>query len=346
MTEQQKPEEQQTNTHKSKGSRLGTLIFIFIIAAVIACFGYGYFELSKVNIQLAKMVTDVQGRTTSGQNDIAGLKDSVSSMQQSMQKTQDLSAQQEKIMSDWRAAQQGDLNKWHVAEAQNLTKMANEQLQFMHNSKMAIILLQQADKELQNAQDPAQLEIRKSLAADIANLQALPQVDITAIFMQLHGLNEIIDKLPLPTNPLKSDDQQAQAAPVSDQASWWKAGMESAKASLSKIVIVRKYENNALPLVLPEEKVFLYQNLHAQIESAIWGLLHDNHDVYTTSLARAATWTQQYFDQNAQETKTVLETLTELQKINVQPPVASLINTLQLFDSYFAQGVTQESPGQ
>lgn len=334
MTEQQKPEEKQPNIRK--WSRIGLVVSVFAIA-FIACFGYGYFELSKVNIQLAHMVVDVQNRTSSGQSDIEGLKNSVNSMQQSLQKTQDLSVQQEKIMSDWRAAQQGDLNKWHAAQAQNLAKMANEQLQFMQNAKMAVVLLQQADRELQTAQDPALLEIRKSLASDVTNLQALPQVDVTSIFMHLNALNDLVDKLPLPVNPLKSDNQQIPATPVSGQTSWWKTGLDSAWQGLSKIVIVRKYAKGALPLVLPEEKVFLYQNLHAQIENAIWGLLHNNPEIYTASLVHAAAWIQQYFAQDAQETKTLLQNLAELQKMNIQPPVSSLTNTLQLFDNYFAQ---------
>jgi uroporphyrin-III C-methyltransferase len=338
MTEQQKPEEKQSRIRKSTG-----IVISGVAIAFIACFGYGYFELSKVNIQLAHMVADVQNRTASGQSDIEGLKTSVNSMQQSLQKTQDLSAQQEKIMSDWRAAQQGDLNKWHAAEAQQLTKMANEQLQFMQNAKMAVVLLQQADKELQNAQDSALLEIRKSLTSDVTNLQALPQVDVTSIFMHLNALNDLVDKLPLPVNPLKSDTSQTPAAPVSGQTSWWKSGLDSAWEGLSKIVIVRKYETGALPLVLPEEKIFLYQNLHAQIENAVWGLLHNNPAIYTASLGRAAAWIKQYFVQDAQETKTLLQNLAELQKVNIQPPVSSLGGTLQLFDNYFAQDAVQKS---
>ena len=327
MTEQIVPEEKLVRTHCKLWKRVG--IFFSTVATIIflAAFAYGYFQLANLNRQLAQITSALQKREASGQQDISGLQNTVNTLQQSMQKSQELSSQQAQLLSDWRAASAGDLNKWHVAQAEYLVKMANDQLQFAHNIKMAIQLLQQADKELQSSQDPALLEVRKSLATDLANLQALPQVDITSVFLRLHAINELIDKLPLPIQPLKSESQQTLSAAPS---SGWKAGLDSVLQGLNKIVIIRKNDASALPLVMPEEKIFIYQNLHAQLESASWGLLHDNATVYTTSLARAMGWIQQYFVQDAQETKTVMQQLAELPKIDIQPAVITL-TTLQLF---------------
>jgi len=336
MTDESVPQQDnQPEKRCSKWARLGLSISTLAVVVFICGFGYGYFELSKVNVQLAQLVTDLQKQVTNGQSDITGMQQSVNALQQSMQKSQELSSQQEKLMSEWRAAQQGDMNKWHAAEAQYLTKMADVQLQYSHNTKMAVTLLQSADKELQNTQDPGLLDVRKSLTSDLTNLQALPQVDVTTLFLRLNALNDLVDKLPLPASPLKADNQ-APAASSSSQTSWWKTGLDSAWQGLNKIVIIRKNGSSALPLVLPDEKIFLYQNLHAQLENVAWGLLHDNAEVYSSGLTRAIAWIQHYFDQDAQETKTMLQQLSELQKMNIHPEVISLANTLQLFDSYLA----------
>jgi uroporphyrin-3 C-methyltransferase len=331
MTDQLTPEEKPVKASRSFGASFS--IFISVVTAVVCITGFAYCYLQVVNVdkQFAQMNTVMQ---KSEPQDISGLQNTVNNLQQSMQKSQTLSAQQEQLITEWRAAQSGDLNKWHIAQARYLISMANDQLQYMHNVKLAIQILQQADKELQSSQDAVLLEVRKSLASDIANLQALQPVDVTAVFLQLNALNNLVDKLPLPLKPLQQDQSQ-QTAPV--QTSSWKAGLESAWAGLNKIVIIRKNDASALPLVLPDEKIFLYQNLHAQLDSASWGLLHDNAAIYTASLERARAWIQQYFLQDAPETKNLLQQLAELQKMNIQPAVITLSNTLQLFDGYLAQ---------
>jgi uroporphyrin-3 C-methyltransferase len=256
----------------------------------------------------------------------------VSDLQQAGQKSQDLATQQEKVMADWHAAQQGDLNKWHVAEAQYLVKLANDHLQFSHDVNLALILLQQADATLQNSQDPNLLDIRKAVAADVANLQNLPSVDVTALYTRVTALDAEVDQLPLPKSPLKTDEN----APivVAKDLPWWKAGMEYAWQGLNKIVIVRKNVNGVLPLVLPEEKMFLYQNLHAQLEDVIWSILQRNQTIYQASLARLMAWIPLYFDQDAQATKTFVQALVELQKSNIQPATVNLADTMNLFDQY------------
>lgn len=89
---------------------------------------------------------------------------------------------------------------------------------------------------------------------------------------------------------------------------------------------MRNTGTTAAPLIFPEEKMFLYQNLHAQLENAMWAALHHNPDVYKTSLARASAWITQYFAQEAPETKAVLARLNELQQVDVKAAVATNTN--------------------
>src|SRR5438045_770691 len=96
-------------------------------------------------------------------------------------------------------------------------------------------------------------------------------------------------------------------------------------------------DSGQLPLILPDEKIFLYQNLHAQLENAMWAVLQQNADIYQSSLKRASAWVQLYFAQDAAQTKIMLQNLEELQKINIQPTSINLAATLQLFDQYFIQ---------
>ncbi len=336
MTDQNAAEEKQSDKRPANWANIGILFSTIAIVIFVCAFGYGYFQLSQASLGLAESVNELQRRAADNQGSIAALQKSIGDMQQIAQKSQDLAAQQEQVMAEWRAAQKGDLNKWHVAEAQYLAKLAEDHLQFSHDINTAVLLLQQADKVMQGVQDENLNEIRKSLASDLVSLQALPQVDVTSLFNRLSAINHQLDQLPLPVSPLKADEKQSAAA-IPSGLPWWKAGIEYSRQVLSKIVIVRYNNSSALPLVMPDEKIFLYQNLHAQLESAIWALLHRNADVYQASLTNVSSWVQTYFAKDAQETRSMLQNLDELRKVNVAPSVINLSNTLQLFDNYFAQ---------
>lgn len=316
--------------------RIGIFFSTLGIVIIICALGYGYFQLARVNITLAQMISEIDTRAESERNEIQALQKTMGDLQQTVQKNQQSFAEQEKLMTELRSAQRGDFDKWHAAEAQYLVKLASDNIQFTHDTAAAAMLLQRADQVLQNMTDPNLVAIRKSIATDIASLQVLPEQDVTQLFMRLSVLNDQVDKLPLHFNPLKTETKEIEPVDAAG-LSWWRAGLKRSWSALRQIVIVRNTESDTLPLVFPEERIFLYQNLHAQFESAMWGVLHRNSQVYQASLARLVAWIQQYFDPNATETKTMLDNLQALQKINIETPAVNLSNTLQLFANYFAQ---------
>ena len=300
-----------------------SLLFITTLLFIAACC-FGYWQL----IDLAK-------RSQTDQASVAGLQTSYDQLKQMTEKSVELSAKQEQIIADWQAAQKGDLNKWYVAEAQYLVRLANDHLLYTYNVAMALTLLQRADQVLQNLQDAGVTELRRLLAENIAALQQHPPVDITGLYLQFSGLNQQLDQLLLPPSPLKADKKSAKSAEEDMDMSWWQKGMAKSWEALSKIVIIRNNETNMMPLVMPDEKIFLYQNLHAQMESVMWAVLHRDNDVYQAGLTRMRAWIQQYFDQDAPATKTMLENLSTVQKINLQPQTVNVATTLQAFDGYF-----------
>lgn len=314
-----------------------TSFFFLLLAIVIAmcALGYGYFQLAKANVALSDKLSLLQKQTTASHDNLMALQTALDALKQETQKSADLSAEQEKMIADWRDAQKGDLNKWYVAEAQYLVTTANDHLQFTHNLALAKVLLERADQVLAKMNEPSVLEIRKSVAVDMANLQALPQIDVTGLYLRLSALNAQLDQLPLPASPLKSETPTP--APIQPGLPWWKAGLAHTWQALSQIVIVRYNGSNALPLVMPDEKAFLYQNLHAEMESAMWAVLQRNADVYQASLARIEEWITPYFVADAPETKTMLQNIQDLRKVNIKPPAVNLSSTLQLFSAYFSQ---------
>ncbi|MFZ2315506.1 MAG: uroporphyrinogen-III C-methyltransferase [Gammaproteobacteria bacterium] len=323
------PTEQPVKKHCSRGGKMCAFIITLILLALI---GYNYVRTEQLKRSLTPVVNQLQTETKA---DVIELKKSMTDLQKVTEKSTELSQKQEQIIAEWQAAQKGDLEKWHIAEAQYLVKLANDHVQFTHNITLALTLLQRADQVLQETNDTGLLDIRQALATDLANLKALPEVDVTGLYAKLAAIGSQVNQLPLPASPLGSASDITPTKTPSN-ASWWQAGIDRSWDALRQVVIVKKITGKDSPLVMPEEKAFLYQNLHAQIEDAMWGVLHRNNQVYQASLARSVTWVKTYFVQDVAETKNVLQSLTDLQKENVDAPSANLAETLRLFDAYFA----------
>lgn len=260
------------------------------------------------------------------------LKNEVSAMKLSSEKSESLQAEQEKLVAEWKQFATGDMEKWRVAEGFYLVKLANDALQFSHNTVLALALLQRADAVLKEDAHEGFLDIRKSIAGDIAKIESTPKVNVTDIYLQLTSLDSAFDQLPLPYSPLK---QISVITPRNyDNMPWWKSTWLKTWDSLRKVIIVRNTTQSTLPLVLPDEKPFLYQNVHAQMETIIWALLARNEVIYQNGLTRLVNWIDTYFDKDASETKTILEHLNELKGVNIEPSEMNLSETVELFDRY------------
>ncbi len=322
-------EQIETNSIENKAKTLRARfisIAIFVLTAAIVTFiimiGYCYFQLANVNISLIHLYSSLQKQMSQIQVDMTVLKKLVAEANVMAQKAQALS-------------QQSKVGQWRVAEAQHLVKLANDEMQFRHNIPLALVLLQRAEKVLQEVQDMNVDALRNAVAANIAQLQALPVLNMADLYMRVVALDKQIDQLPLPTsisNSKTTTTATTTTTPAADKAaSMWQQSWDRTVRALQNIVVVRYNGSNTLPLVLPDERIFLYQNLHARMQSVMWAVLNRQADIYQASLISVIDWTQKYFVQDVMETRAFLQQVQELQKINIQPANISFADTLQLF---------------
>lgn len=341
MSEIITPEEQQPQTDvdneklpvKKSPAKLFCLILLLIAVAMLT---YGIFALQKIKYKTAKKLQAVTAIQQTNQAALMSIQEKLKDNDAMLAAAKTLSAQQAKLVADFRSAQQGDLLKWQVAEAQNLTQLANDQIQFNHDINLSKLLLQRADEKLATVKDPQVLTIRKAIADDLANLNALPPYDKTTLYLKVASLNQQIDRLPLIQANLPAT-RDTTTASVNENLSWWKAALINAWEGLKQIVVIRKINNETLPLSSPEEKNYLYLNLHNQFNNMIYAVLHQNNMIFQTSRQQAANWINAYFDLNADITKNIQAQLSEFEKMNIDPPTINFSTTLKLFADFFNQ---------
>lgn len=315
------------------GAKKGIILVLIGLIIFIAAYTYGYFQLAKINLLLAQEVKTLQKEMITYQNNLENITLNIHQLKDSLAQSKALSEEQSRLIAEWHAAQSGDMNKWYLAEAYYLVKLANDHMQFTQNAGMTTLLLSRADQIIKKINHLDVSALQQSLNADITTLQSLPDIAIEKLYVQLASLNKQIDNLPLPIYPLKAEENAEKLAKSqTNHLSWWQSGLQTSWEGLQKIVIVKRGNQDKLPLVMPQEKIYLYQNLHAQLESALWAILHRENAVYQISLNRAITWIKQYFDQEAAITKSILQELEALQTVNLEPSMVDFSKTLQLFD--------------
>src|SRR3990167_7477699 len=108
--------------------KTGIIMTTLALIACIAAFGYGYFELSKVNVSLANMVSDLRQQQASYQQQLQQLKQALSD-NTSLQKQTEANA----------AAP--DMSKYSVVEAQALVSVAGYQLNLLGDGAAAFVNL-------------------------------------------------------------------------------------------------------------------------------------------------------------------------------------------------------------
>lgn len=215
------------------------------------------------------------------------------------------------------------LNSAALYEVKTLIASAEQQLQFNKNIPLTIQLLVAADQRLQDSTSE-NLPLRTAIATDLANLRRIEVIDITGEYLKLAAIEPKLEQLALPP----SSNPPMPTKGLATHSSW-----QSALQALQQMVIIRYHPLNTIPFVLPETKYYLIQNLHTQLQTALWALLHQQDAIYHRALTQAEIWIKKYFLADAYATM-ILKTLNRAQqlKLDIETPTLQAVS-IALSDS-------------
>ncbi|MEO8400873.1 MAG: uroporphyrinogen-III C-methyltransferase [Gammaproteobacteria bacterium] len=327
---------------KNKKSRaifwgnLGMICSGLAAAVLMIVIGVAIYGLLATSDTLATHVAELSDNVLQSKDTVLQTQKSVTDIRESTQQMTDELKTQSQAILELQKNQRSNKDDLLVAEAQYLVKVANDSLVFENNISLAIKLLQSADQDIAKLNDPKLLAVRQAIAADLLALQSAHQVDVSGLYACLIALNDQVDKLPV-LNKFSNDQAQTATEPANEKLSWWRRGLQATGQALMRIVIVRKGQMNVPPFLTPDQQSLLYQNLHSEIEKAEWGLLHQNTEIYHSSLQQALTWIKQYALQDSPITQQISTSLTQLMQIDVQPTRASAADSLRALQGYLAE---------
>ncbi|MEK7991319.1 MAG: uroporphyrinogen-III C-methyltransferase [Thiotrichaceae bacterium] len=233
----------------------------------------------------------------------------ITTINQELQQTQ-------KINTELQTAQD-----WTLNEIDYLLNLAQYQLRFMQDSKMALAILSTANKKLQQWSQP---QLSKPLIAqieqDIVTLQTTQILDMTLIYSQFSDYIKQIAQLTLvkaATTPVATASPQnidKQPLEIFSMLESWGNVTSMVWNEVKQLVTVSHNKNVDAGLLTDSQAFFVQQSLGLKLESARLALLKSDFPTFQMILSEATLWLNQYYDQNSMQVLEMQIGLKELQK--------------------------------
>jgi len=308
-----------------------TLVLLIVVAAAVAAAYYGYQFLQQQAVRMDALTT----QQSQLQDENAQLKTQLEESLQTLSKQQtDLAGDIETLR-----ARNMHLHKdWLINEAEYLVQLANYRLLFERDIKTAVVALETADMRLRETGDPGLIGVRKAIADAIQALKAVPQADLAGLSLSMSAIAKEVNELPLSTPDPKSKIKEVKPElKETEKVTKWSELPAAIWHDLKGLVVIRHHDKPVEPLIAPDQRFFLTENLRLQIEQARLAMLSGHPDVYKERLTTASKWIAQYFDKDAAQTKTVLDTLKQLLDSKIAPPLPDISKPYQLLQDYRQQ---------
>ena len=220
-----------------------------------------------------------------------------------------------------------DSKTWLLAQSDFLVKLAGRKLWSDQDVTTAAALLKSADASLADMNDPSLIAARRAITEDIASLSAVSQVDYDGIILKVNQLANQVDNLRLADNntddsPMDNDDSELSAS-----LSEWRVNLQKSWQNfMDSFITIRRRDETAVPLLAPNQDIYLRENIRAQLLSASQAVPRHQDETFKQALDNVSTWVRAYYDTDDAATKTFLD---EIDKLSQQSISMNIPETLQ-----------------
>ena len=306
---------------KQKVSKVASLALL--ISLVVAS-GVGYEFYQKLNAGKAQntIVNELSEQNKLLQQELAALKSSQMSLQQALFNSEEkvsealtqstLENQQALKAALQKAQQQG--SSLNPQEVTSLQRMAEFKLWAEKDYQGASAVLKRLDGLL--SEYPGTIEVRQAIMQDIQTLDSLKPVATEAIYLQLNSVLNRIDELVFNAVNSPEEPREVDENALSEDINDWQQNISNSwNKIVDSFITIRRHEGIAIePLLTDQERNLINQRIKLNIAQAQDALLSKQASIYFSALSEAKRLTGEYFKQDDDATKSVLNTLSKLEK--------------------------------
>lgn len=288
--------------------------WLFIALAALALAGWQWLEtrqqLSTMQQELALRLAEADAGNTEGRGAQKQLLAQVADLQAKLgaveSKQAEFAGQSETLQSFYQEMARSR-EEATLLEVEQAITLAGQQLQLAGNVPVAVLALQTADAHLARLDRPQYLPLRKALAKDLAQLTALPFVDVPGISLRLEQVIAAIDRLPLAAYGRPIDTpEMPEAGPA---LPWWQRSGSEIWREVKGLVRIQRFDREEPVLLAPGQEFFLRENLKLRLLNARLALLSRDQWTFRNELKVAQEWLARHFIADDKAVQAALATL-------------------------------------
>lgn len=220
---------------------------------------------------------------------------------------------------------------WKLLEAEFLVQIANRKLQLEGDVSSALILLEDADSALVQSGNNAVFMVRQSIANDLSSLRSIEIVDREGTYISLSNLISQIDQIDLLTS-MQEDFEALRSQESSfvklDQE--YNSLVETTVNFLRSVFVWRKWEENPANVLALGQESTIKQSLRLMLEQALFALVSMDSELYDRSLLSSRIMLARYGATESRTGGAISNEIDELSRININPSLPNLNETLTL----------------
>ena len=348
-----------TNTKKTKAMPTGrkVLIWLLLILAIAASIVfYQNWQLKQTLNQFTVQQLSVTENQVTQADLIQSLQQQQTDLQQALtQQSQALSAQESAVDTALEQAMQQlaqqqrqshqQSPKLALAEAEYLLRLANQRLGIEQKPANVIPLLQAADEIIRTSKQIGSFAVRKAIAKDLMALKNVTHIDNEGIYAQLTGLVSLTNELryvaptaATPSTVLLSDTNATAsnntAEPQEDML--WNQLQQGVIAvasgtwqELKDLIRIQQRHSADQALLTPQAERLVRMRLQLILNQSQTALLQEQADIYQNALSQVQAILTQYYRPSDTVTRSMLNTISELQAMDTKPVMPSIHASLE-----------------
>lgn len=202
---------------------------------------------------------------------------------------------------------------WALLKARYFLELAQINAYWTDNTQTTSALLSQADTLLENTHEQRLFDVRRVIAEEKAQVDAVEKIDVVGILSQLDAAQQLTSHLLIHQVIALTGDKSV-PMPASKEVSLWRERLSSSLTALEKLVVVRRVEEDVQPLTTPAYAALLRETIQLMLQEAQLAVLRGNESFYQLVLKQATTKVTQSFDPRDVTTEALLKQLKLLRK--------------------------------
>ncbi|WP_455375695.1 uroporphyrinogen-III C-methyltransferase, partial [Kaarinaea lacus] len=160
--------------------------------------------------------------------------------------------------------------------------------------------------------------------------------DIPGMASQLGSIAATIDTLPFIKNIRALDSMEKPELPTETDTSFSFIS-RVVKDIANGLFTIQRTNEPVEPLLPPQEKQFLKHNLNLKIEEARIALLNQETALFQKNLTAVEDWTKKYFNDQDPSVATMLQSVSELKQVELQPSLPDISHSLRDLRAWMSQ---------